>query len=54
MDPEFIITKVNDTKVQTVEEVIRELKRTSGKVMLEGVYEDYPGEYYYAFFMDPN
>ncbi len=54
MDPDFIITKINDIKVATVDEVIRELKRTSGKVMLEGVYENYPGEYYYAFFMDPN
>ncbi|MEL6637311.1 MAG: Do family serine endopeptidase [Bacteroidota bacterium] len=52
MDPDFIITKVNDVKVSTVEEVIRELKRTKGKVMLEGVYENYPGEYYYAFFMN--
>lgn len=54
MDPDFIITKINDIKVASVEEVIRELKRATGKVMLEGVYENYPGEYYYAFFVDPN
>lgn len=54
MDPDFIITKINDIKINSVEEVIRELKRASGKVMLEGVYENYPGEYFYAFFMDPN
>ena len=53
MDPDFIITKINDIRINSVEEVIRELKRTTGKVMLEGVYENYPGEYYYAFFMNP-
>ena len=49
MDPGFIITIVNDKKVSSVEEVIEAIRRSTGKVLLEGVYEDYPGEYYYAF-----
>ncbi|MEM1320409.1 MAG: Do family serine endopeptidase [Bacteroidota bacterium] len=49
MDPGFIITKVNDANVTNVEEVISELKKTTGKVLLEGVYENYPGEWGYTF-----
>ncbi len=52
MDPGFVITKVDNQPVATVEEMVDYLERTSGKVMLEGVYENYPGEYYYAFAMD--
>lgn len=49
MDPGFIITKVDNQPVNSVDEVIGILENASGKVMLEGVYEEYPGEYYYAF-----
>lgn len=49
MEPGFIITKINEEEVTTVDEVIDALKEIEGKVMLEGIYEDYPGEYYYAF-----
>ena len=49
MDPGYIITKVNDKRVSSVDEVITEFKNTKGTVMLEGFYENFPGEYYYAF-----
>ncbi|MEL6865317.1 MAG: Do family serine endopeptidase [Bacteroidota bacterium] len=49
MDPGFIITKVNEKSVTSVNEVIRELKKIKGKVLLEGVYENYPGEWGYTF-----
>ena len=49
MDPGFIITKVNNIKVSTVDDVIKELKNSKGKVLLEGVYENYPGEWGYTF-----
>ncbi len=49
MDPGFIITKVDSKAVRSIDELIRELKESKDKVMLEGIYEDYPGEYYYAF-----
>jgi Do/DeqQ family serine protease len=52
MDPGFIITKINNKKVGNVEELTSLLKDAKDKVMLEGVYENYPGEYYYAFPME--
>lgn len=49
MDPGFIITKVNEVNVKDIESVIYQIKNAEDKVMLEGIYENYPGEYYYAF-----
>lgn len=48
----FIITKVDGKAVKTVEELTKALSGREGGVMLEGVYEDFPGTYYYAFGMD--
>lgn len=45
----FIITKVDGKKVTSVEELLAALEGKKGGVMLEGVYEDLPGEFYYAF-----
>ncbi len=47
----FIIQRINDQEVDSVEEVEDILENRKGGVMLEGVYEDYPGTYYYAFGM---
>ncbi len=52
MDPGFIITRINSEAVTSVENLMAKLKSAKGKVLLEGVYEDYAGEYYYAFSMD--
>ena len=41
--------KINNKKVTSVEDLVDLLKNAKDKVMLEGVYEDYPGNYYYAF-----
>ncbi|MBI1227364.1 MAG: PDZ domain-containing protein [Bacteroidetes bacterium] len=50
MDPGYIITKVGEVKVSSVQEVLNELKKKRGsEVYLEGFYENYPGEYYYTF-----
>ena len=50
MDPGFIITRVNDTKVTSVNETVEMLKDLKGtKVYLEGFYENYRGEYFYTF-----
>ncbi len=49
MDPGFIITKVNDSPVQTVDQVIRTIRESRNRIVLEGIYKRYPGEYYYAF-----
>lgn len=49
MDPGFIITKVDNQRVASVDDLIEILEDAYGKIMLEGIYENYPGEYYYAF-----
>lgn len=48
----FIITHVNGKAIKNVDSFIEELEGKSGGVMLEGVYQDLPGEYYYAFGMN--
>lgn len=52
MDPGFVITKVNDKTVETVEQVIKEIRSSRNRVVLEGYYKRYPGEYFYAFSVD--
>ena len=47
----FIIIRVNTKTVTTVEELEKIIQKADGGVMLEGVYEDIPGEKYYAFGM---
>ena len=47
----FIITKVDGQPVATVDELVKVLEQKEGGVLLEGVYEDLPGEYYYALGM---
>lgn len=49
MDPGFIITKVNDKEVDTIEEVIQTFNRAEKEILLEGIYENYPGEWGYKF-----
>ena len=52
MDPGFIITKIDNKPVESVDALVEEFSKATGKVMLEGIYESYPGEYYYAFPID--
>jgi serine protease Do len=47
----FIITYVDKTPIQKPEDLLNILKNKKGGVMIEGVYPDYPGTYYYAFGM---
>jgi hypothetical protein len=35
--------------MRTTEDLVKYLENKKGGVMLEGIYEDYPGTYYYAF-----
>ena len=51
MDPGFVITKVNEQKIGSVAELVEILGKATGKIVIEGVYENFPGEYYYAFAM---
>lgn len=52
MDPGFIITNLDNRRISSVKELIKQLEEAEGKVMLEGIYEHYPGSYYYAFPID--
>jgi Do/DeqQ family serine protease len=45
----FIITKVDGKEFRTVDDFTSYLEKKEGGVLLEGVYEDLPGKYYYAF-----
>lgn len=45
----FIITAIDGKTVKSTDELIESLENKKGGVMLEGVYEDIPGEYFYAF-----
>jgi Do/DeqQ family serine protease len=45
----FIILRAAGKPVRSVEELEKALAGESGGVMLEGMYEGYPGKYYYAF-----
>ena len=49
MQEGFVITKVDGKPVKSVEDLTAALKGKEGGVMLEGVYPDRPGSYYYAF-----
>ena len=44
----FIVTKVDGRKVESVEEFVDILDGKKGGIMLEGIYENMPGTYYYA------
>ena len=52
MKDDYIITTVNGVDVTTKTELLRELAKAEDLVVVEGFYEDYPGEYPYAFHKD--
>lgn len=52
MDPGYVITKINEKPVTSVQTLIKELEAHEGMVVLEGFYENYPGEFPYAFIVD--
>jgi len=45
----FIITKIDNQPIKTIDDLNQALANKKGGVMIEGRYPDYPGEYYYAF-----
>jgi serine protease Do len=49
MEIGFIITHINDRKVESLEQAVKILEENKGKVVLEGIYEEYPDAYYYTF-----
>jgi serine protease Do len=49
MQEGFIITHIYNHPVKTVDDLLKKIKESSDGVMLQGVYEELPGKYYYAF-----
>jgi serine protease Do len=45
----FIITGANKVQIKSVDDLKKELKDAKGGIMLEGIYENYPGTVFYAF-----
>ncbi len=45
----FIITGINHEKVTSVNDIRKSLKQEKGGVLIQGTYENYPGELYFAF-----
>jgi len=45
----FIITAINQKKVTSVDDIRKTLKQEKGGVLIQGIYENYPGELYFAF-----
>lgn len=45
----FIITGVNKVKINSIDDLKKELQDAKGKFLFEGIYENYPGEVFYAF-----
>jgi S1-C subfamily serine protease len=50
--PGFIITKVDNRAIRNKEQLLNYLKSKKGGVLIEGRYEDYPGEYYFGLGME--
>jgi serine protease Do len=49
MEIGFVITHINDKKIENVDQAMKLISTMNGKVVLEGVYEDFPESYYYTF-----
>jgi Do/DeqQ family serine protease len=47
--PGFIVTSLDNQPVENLESLRKKLSNKSGGVMIEGIYPDRPGLYYYAF-----
>jgi Do/DeqQ family serine protease len=52
IEPGFVITRVNNLKINKASELIDYFEKTTGKIVLEGFYENYPGEYPYSFYLE--
>ena len=49
MAPNFIITSANGKDIHDVDQLISFLDTTQGRVVLQGVYENYKGIFPYSF-----
>jgi S1-C subfamily serine protease len=49
MEEEYIITSVNDTPIESVNDLATEINKVDKTIMLNGFYERFPGKYPYSF-----
>jgi S1-C subfamily serine protease len=49
LEPGFVITKISNNNVTDVNTIVNFLDQRKGTVVLEGFYENYPGEFPYTF-----
>lgn len=49
MEKAFIITSINDKKIKDLDEFINTIYNAKGEIVLDGFYEEYPGEFSYVF-----
>lgn len=49
MEPGFIITSINNTSINSTQDLISFLSENKGTMYIQGFYEKYPGEYPYTF-----
>ena len=49
LEPGFVITKINNNNVSDVNTIVDFLDQRKGTIVLEGFYENYPGEFPYTF-----
>ena len=49
MEPGYIITSLNGTRVSSASELVDQLQNSEGSVILEGYYENYVGNFPYTF-----
>lgn len=49
MDPNYIITSINDKAIRSVDDLIGFLDGFEGRVFIKGFYENWPGDYPYVF-----
>ena len=48
----FILTHVDGDEVKTKKQLLKILNNKNGGLMMEGIYKDVPGKFYYAFGLD--
>lgn len=52
MIPDYIITSINGRPIATSDDLVSHLKGLSGKIVLDGFYEKYQGDFPYSFYLD--
>jgi S1-C subfamily serine protease len=49
MDPGFIITHINEERIDSSDDLVKALESITGRVVFQGFYEQYQGPFWYVF-----